>query len=853
MTLGDKLSRLRKQHNYTQEQLADIVGVSRQSISKWESDAAYPETDKLIVLSKLFHCTVDYLLNDDMDESAPSATEQANKGKALGMGVLNYAPSVLFLVWALSLWAMFAINTVKGGGDTNLYHVVASNVWLDLRPAMCVLLCFAGVATLYGAAMTVCRRFADNAVNALLLYVSYALYAAVFGCGLALLVQTAYLGSVKGALAATTFAVTVVFAALQTGTALLRSYFFDTLKNAARKFSQGVTLAGKWFWAKRVVTFSVTAAVIVCVTLAVALPVTLCSPLRLSVAESIRFGESRLEVRKKLGKPLDVTALEEYMDSSSGITSEQMKNVDLYCTPKARRYINETLRLIKLMDGDARPSGNELAIASTKLLQLSNYLSTLKMKNLAVEFDDQGVCCVEFDNKCNGLGADQAKWNKRGNHKQRVDLLDAALPFGTLPEEAHLKYRVYYTDGSYRMDRTENVSGEGNYNDGWQITWSDGWGTYSKKVYEEVASNGIRGISGYACFALIPLEGGGYKLSLSPSDVYGTDNFDEYRGQIKEVALQEGLTEIPDDCFSGIDSLTEIVLPKSVTRIGKRAFYNCINLKGIALSYNLTEIDDSAFEGCTSLLVTEGEAAFLTRIGKRAFYNCSLLDGWRYIPDSITVIDDYAFYNCKSFGKSWLGEDIYLPSNAAVIGDGAFQNCISLNRLFCNNYYLSGGRMTIGDYAFAGCTGLTWVQFNGGRDGDTTTYAIGSHCFDGCTELTYCYIDVYGKIPQYAFANCTNLIHFEDRTWGSKGFQYVTTIESCAFLNCKVLGTMSFRALKRIEARAFEGCDEVDLEVPYVKWSVTNGSYTTTVDTETGAIFDFLIQSFVDFTWTGLE
>ncbi len=115
MTLGDKLSRLRKQHNYTQEQLADIVGVSRQSISKWESDAAYPETDKLIVLSKLFHCTVDYLLNDDMDESAPSATEQANKGKALGMGVLNYAPSVLFLVWALSLWAMFAINTVKGG------------------------------------------------------------------------------------------------------------------------------------------------------------------------------------------------------------------------------------------------------------------------------------------------------------------------------------------------------------------------------------------------------------------------------------------------------------------------------------------------------------------------------------------------------------------------------------------------------------------------------------------------------------------------------------------------------------------------------------------------------------------
>ena len=45
MTLGEKLSKLRKEYNYTQEQLADILGVSRQSISKWESDIAYPETD----------------------------------------------------------------------------------------------------------------------------------------------------------------------------------------------------------------------------------------------------------------------------------------------------------------------------------------------------------------------------------------------------------------------------------------------------------------------------------------------------------------------------------------------------------------------------------------------------------------------------------------------------------------------------------------------------------------------------------------------------------------------------------------------------------------------------------------
>lgn len=64
MTLGDKLSKLRKENNYTQEQLANVLNVSRQAISKWESDAAYPETDKLIRISELFDCSLDYLLKE---------------------------------------------------------------------------------------------------------------------------------------------------------------------------------------------------------------------------------------------------------------------------------------------------------------------------------------------------------------------------------------------------------------------------------------------------------------------------------------------------------------------------------------------------------------------------------------------------------------------------------------------------------------------------------------------------------------------------------------------------------------------------------------------------------------------
>lgn len=68
MTFGEKLSKLRKEYNYTQEQLADVLGVSRQSVSKWESDLTYPETDKLIEIGRRFECSMDYLLKEEITE-----------------------------------------------------------------------------------------------------------------------------------------------------------------------------------------------------------------------------------------------------------------------------------------------------------------------------------------------------------------------------------------------------------------------------------------------------------------------------------------------------------------------------------------------------------------------------------------------------------------------------------------------------------------------------------------------------------------------------------------------------------------------------------------------------------------
>ena len=68
MSLGQNLQFLRKMGNkMTQEELAEKLGVSRQTVSKWELDAVYPEINKLVELCNLFSCSMDELVREDMN------------------------------------------------------------------------------------------------------------------------------------------------------------------------------------------------------------------------------------------------------------------------------------------------------------------------------------------------------------------------------------------------------------------------------------------------------------------------------------------------------------------------------------------------------------------------------------------------------------------------------------------------------------------------------------------------------------------------------------------------------------------------------------------------------------------
>ena len=81
MEFSEKLTDLRRREGWSQEQLADRLGVTRQSVSKWEGGAAMPELEKLIALSELFSVSVDYLVKADYEEPERPAEMPASTAR----------------------------------------------------------------------------------------------------------------------------------------------------------------------------------------------------------------------------------------------------------------------------------------------------------------------------------------------------------------------------------------------------------------------------------------------------------------------------------------------------------------------------------------------------------------------------------------------------------------------------------------------------------------------------------------------------------------------------------------------------------------------------------------------------
>lgn len=162
MILAEKIIKLRKQNGWSQEELAEQMGISRQSVSKWESGNSIPDLDKIIKMSGIFGVTTDYLLKDDLEEVTVSESieiyeepkvrrvslEEANifmeltqkfAGRiALAVSILILSPVCLILFGGLSEYGKSGISENMAGamGVAILLLLVAIGVMILILDGM---------------------------------------------------------------------------------------------------------------------------------------------------------------------------------------------------------------------------------------------------------------------------------------------------------------------------------------------------------------------------------------------------------------------------------------------------------------------------------------------------------------------------------------------------------------------------------------------------------------------------------------------------------------------------------------------------------------------------------------------
>lgn len=103
MTLGENIVRLRTKENLSQSDLADMLDVSRQSVSKWETDASIPELDKLLKLSELFGVTLDELVNGEETSKIEVVPVSEHEKRRTITGTVLLCTGVVIMILCLLL------------------------------------------------------------------------------------------------------------------------------------------------------------------------------------------------------------------------------------------------------------------------------------------------------------------------------------------------------------------------------------------------------------------------------------------------------------------------------------------------------------------------------------------------------------------------------------------------------------------------------------------------------------------------------------------------------------------------------------------------------------------------------
>ena len=184
------------------------------------------------------------------------------------------------------------------------------------------------------------------------------------------------------------------------------------------------------------------------------------------------------------------------------------------------------------------------------------------------------------------------------------------------------------------------------------------------EIPASVKSLGLEVFRGWNDSQKVSLVYNGYKASISDDGLQTPFTSSD---AMFEVSIAKGVTEIKDDAFNGMASLSEIEIPNSVRKIGNRAFA-WTSLQSISIGANVISIGDESFIGC-DLLEEVGFGSRLGSIGEKAFFGCDSLAEVK-LPDSVYYIGDMAFAYCSSLEKVDLGTRVSnIPSKAFHCSD----------------------------------------------------------------------------------------------------------------------------------------------------------------------------------------
>ncbi|MBQ9077659.1 MAG: leucine-rich repeat domain-containing protein [Muribaculaceae bacterium] len=290
------------------------------------------------------------------------------------------------------------------------------------------------------------------------------------------------------------------------------------------------------------------------------------------------------------------------------------------------------------------------------------------------------------------------------------------------------------------------------------------------------------------------------------------------------------------ESFSVGASLTSVIIPNTVTSIGKEAFKDCTTLTNLTIGSSVTTIGDEAFSGCSSLTEVTIPNSIIS-IGKEAFSSCTTMTkitiGSSVVSIGQSAFYDTGWYNNQADGILYLDNyclgykgikpsgTLTLKANTRVIADYAFNRCTSLTSINFPNSIIS-----IGNSTFNGCRGIKTATI-----GNSVT-KIGEYAFCGCSELTLINIpNTVTSIGKDAFTatkwydnQASGILYLNNCCLGYKGDAPTSTlyiaegtriIADYAFNNCTGLSTINFpNTITHIGNYAFEGCNLRSITIP---------------------------------------